>query len=675
MSKLLKYLLFMLAGLTVFAAVLVFVLFAVVDPNRYKPALEAAASQQTGMQLRINGDIDWTFRPVFGLSINDVSLRNGATPQELASFSNVALELDIGALLSGNLAIREFVAENLHINWFVDAQGQANWLVNVNASAAPEPTASGSTELPIDINIADIRVINASVAIRDQRNNIDTRLQNIDLSSRNTNLDNRPFPFELSMRLINELSGQDLTLNLASTARVDFNAGNVELDDLSFTLSPLVLSGDISISDFRDNLRWQTNLTSNTFNLSHLLANFVAMDEATMPGPREQQFTIQSLEANGDTAGATLGDLTMALDDTTASLRGDYLFATSTRQALLAYNLTTGAIDLDALLPATATEPAPAAAPDSAPGAATANAASATARPDTPLPIDLLRSMDIRGEHAIESLTVSGLQFSPVAFSLLLQDSVLDIDTQPIGFYDGELDARLTLNAASSPAQLSAESSLAGISASALTADMPRLDFFTGRFNATTTHTMQGNTVNALIDSVDGASSLQVNDSSVDITLLKRVFSSISVLSPRGDMAAQWPDVVRFATAEAFLIFNDGINDNQELDVRLDNFAINGNGGLDLTAGEFDYRLDFTILGEPALQTIRVHEDFQDVAWPVRCDAAFDDAPLQYCSPDLQRVRDVFAAIARDEVQRRATDAVSEQVDRLRNRIQDLFQN
>lgn len=674
MSKLLKYLIFMLAGLVVFALVLVFLLFTVVDPNRYKPALEAAASQQSGMQLRINGDIDWTFRPVFGLSITDVSLRNGVTPQELASFSNIALKLDIGSLLSGNIAIQEFVAENLHINWFVDAQGETNWLVN--AGDTPPPAASGSTELPIDINVADIRVINASVAIRDQRNNIDTRLQNIDLSSQNTNLDNRPFPFELSMRLINELTGQDLTLNLASTARVDFNAGNVNLDDLNFTLSPLVLSGDISVSDFRNNLRWQTNLTSNTFNLSHLLANFMAVDEASMPAPDEQQFTIQSLQANGDNAGATLSGLTVALDNTTADLRGDYLFATGTRQALLAYNLSTGAIDLDALLPPAAAEPVMASTADAPPDAEQAPATGGVTTPaDTALPIDLLRSMEVRGEHAIESLTVSGLQFSPVEFGLLLQDGILNVDTQPIGFYDGELDATVTLNAASSPAQLAVETGLTGISASALTADMPRLDFFTGRFNASTTHMMQGDSVNALINSIDGASTLQVSDTSVDITLLKRVFSSISVLSPRGDMAAQWPDVVRFANAEAFLIFNDGIDENQELNLRLDNFDISGTGGLNLAAGEFDYRLDFTVLGEPALQTIRVNEDFQNVAWPVRCDAAFDDAALQYCSPDLQRVRDVFAAIARDEIQQRATEAVSEQVERLRNRIQDLFQN
>lgn len=677
MSTLFKYLVFLLVGLAAFAVVLAMVLFTVIDPNRYKPALEAAASQQTGMQLRVNGDIEWTFRPVFGLSIADVSLRNGVTPQELASFSGIALKLDIGSLLSGNLAVQEFVAEDLHINWFVDAQGQANWLVNTDAAMPGTAPASGSTELPVDINIAEIRVINASVAVRDLSNNIDTRLQNIDLSSQNTNIDNRPFPFELSMRLINEITDQDMNVNLASTAQVDFNAGNIDLNDMRLTLSPLVLSGDLSVSDFRNNMRWQTNLSSNTFNLSHLLANFMVVDEDSMPAPNEQQFSIQSLEANGDAAGATLGGLTMALNDTTASLRGDYLFATDTRQALLAYNLNTGAIDLNSLLAAAPEESAPADADETGNGQNTEQASVAVTAdtPDTPLPLELLRSMGVRGEHTIESLTVSGLQFSPVAFSLLLQDDILNINTRAVGFYDGELEATVTLNASDSPAQLAIETGLSGISASALTADLPRLDFFTGNFNASTTHMMQGDTVNALIDSLDGASTLQVNDSSVDITLLKRVFSAISVLSPSGNMAAQWPDVVRFSSAEAYLIFNDGIDENQELNLRLDNFDVSGTGGLDLTAGEFDYRLDFTVLGEPALQTLRVNEDFQNVAWPVRCDAAWTDAAPQYCSPDLQRVREVFAAIARDEIEQRATEAVNEQVERLRNRLQNLLQN
>lgn len=676
MGKLLKYLVFLVAGLAFFAVVLIFILFAVIDPNRYKPAIESAVAQQTGMQLRIAGDIDWTFRPVFGLSINDVRLSNGVTPQELASFSSIALKLAPRGLLSGNLEIQEFNAENLHVNWFVDADGQANWLVNAEAPPANPAQGSTSNEIPVDINIAEIVIRNASIAIRDQQQGLDTRLQNIDLNSRNTNLDNRPFPLELSMRIVDQLSARDLTLNLETTAAVDFNAGNITLRDMNFNLSPLVLSGDMQVNDFRNAMRWRTSLSSNTFNLSHLLSNFIDMDEATMPGPNEQQFTIRDLQANGDASGITLAALTMALDNTSAELRGDYLFPTDDRLGMLAYRLSTGAINLDDLLPPSPEQVADEAVQTEGENISQAPAAAAqAAAQSTELPIELLRSMNIRGEHSIASLAVSGLEFSPLEFGLVLQDGNLSIDTQPIGFYDGELDATIALNANSSPSQLSVETSLTGVNASALTADMPRLDFFTGRFDASTNHTMRGNTVEALIDSINGASRLQVNDSSVDVTMLKRVFSAISVLSPRGDMTAQWPDVVRFTNTEAYLIFNEGIGENQELNVRLDNFDIAGTGGIDLDAGEFDYRLNFTVLGEPAPQTIRVNADYQNVAWPVRCDAAFDAAPAQYCSPDLQRVREVFTAIARDEVERRASEAVGEQVERLRNRIRNLFEN
>ena len=178
----------------------------------------------------------------------------------------------------------------------------------------------------------------------------------------------------------------------------------------------------------------------------------------------------------------------------------------------------------------------------------------------------------------------------------------------------------------------------------------------------------------SLINSIDGATQLQVEDSSVDITMIKEVFTAISVLNPEGNIAAQWPDVVRFTDAELLLMFNDGLAANQEVSLRLDNLDINGSGGLNLTEGAFDYRMNVTMLDEPATQSIPVQEKYQNIAWPVRCEAEFTDAALQYCRPDLQEVRDVFADMARNAIEERATEAVTEQVDRLRNRIQDFFQ-
>lgn len=671
MNKLLKFATFIIAGLIVFAVAVVLVLFTVIDPNRYRSTLETLVARQTGLQLTIAGDMGWTFRPVFGLSIADVRLSNPDSPQELASFSTVALRLAPMDLLRGQLNMEELFTENLHVNWIVDAQGNSNWPLGNEEAPAPTADVQGSNDIPISLNIAQITVRNASFLIQDQQNGINTSLQNIDISSRNTNLDNRPFPLSLSMQLLDYSGGGNLELSLETTAAVDFNAGNLRLDDLQFNMSPLNLSGSVNVNDFMNELSWQAQLSSNTFALPHLLANFVATDERQLPPPNQQQLHIQQLQAAGTLSNVRLHQLDLGLGgNESLSLQGDVTLAQDNTPMRVNYTLRSDGIDLDRWMPPSEqAEPAAANNP-----AETATPTASTAPTDTELPLELLNSMNVRGTHDIGRFTAAGVTLSPLQFDLVLNDGQLNVDTRDVGFYDGQLDISTRLNARSNPAALTLITGLNNINAGTLAADMPALRFFDGRLDLNTSHRMSGNTVNALLNTITGSSQLQLRDSTVDITLLKEVFSAISVLSPRGDIASQWPDRVQISNTQAQLNFNNGLAADQELSLRLDNFDIAGTGGLDLQNSRFDYRMAFTILGEPAPQTLAVNEDFQNISWPIRCDAAFSDSALRYCSPDLQRVRELFAQLVRDEVERRATEAVGEQIDRVRDRLRDLFQ-
>src|SRR5690554_1317370 len=313
MKKLIKILATLVLSLVVLSLALVFVLFIVVDPNRYKPALESLVAQQTGWELTIAGDISWTFRPVFGLSISDVRLHNGVSPDELASFSSIALNLAPSALLRGELDMQELRAEDLHVNWVVDADGQSNWLLET----APEPAApsADSAGTQMSVNIEQITVSNASLTVRDAQQDLDLQLQNLNLTSRNANLDNRPFPLELSMRLLDH-TGRDLTLQLETRAAVDLDAGNLQMNDLELSLDPMVLSGNLAVSDFTNNLSWQADLASNTFTLGDLLEHVIVLDEDALPPRSAQQFTLRELSASGDTEGASLRALEMTLADT-----------------------------------------------------------------------------------------------------------------------------------------------------------------------------------------------------------------------------------------------------------------------------------------------------------------------------------------------------------------------
>jgi len=660
MGKLIKILITSIVGIIVLTAGSIYVLMAVIDPNRYRAVLEQSVASQSGLQLRIAGDMAWTFRPVFGLSINDVRLSNPDSPQELASFTTISLRVDPAGLLRSELNIEEFLAEDLHVNWIVDMQGQRNWPMSgaANQQVSTDPS---STDLSMTINIQQIRVSNARFSLQNQQSGVNMTIQNIDLISRNTNLNNQPFPFSLSMNLVDYAAGGNLGVELETMASVDLDAGRLALDDLRLNLSPLSLSGNFLIEDVNREPRWQANLRSNTFPLPHLLANFISTDAQELPPPDQQQLTIHQLMAQGDNTGLRLDIAELELGSgqpERISLQGDVIYAQDNRPIRIGYELNSAAINLDTWLP---------------PPAAATPGAEPTAGADILLPIDVLNSMNVRGNHDIGQLTIAGMQFAPLQFALALESGQLHLDTRAAGFYGGNLELAVRLNSRNSPAQLALTSELSNINATTLGADIPRLNFFTGRFDLNTTHIMSGNSVNALLNSITGSSRAQLSESAINITMLKQVFSAISVLSPSGDMASAWPDVVQFNTTEAVLNFSNGLTSAQEFGLRLDNFDIAGTGGINLQEGRFDYQLGFTVLGEPAIQSIRVDENYRDVAWPIRCNAAFSDSPARYCSPDLQRVRDMFAQIARGEIERRATDALGEQVERARERLRNLL--
>lgn len=659
MSKLLKFIIFSIAGLAVALIAAAYILLTVIDPNRYRGAIQSVVETQTGLQAELAGDMSWTFRPTFGLALNDVRLSSQASRQELASFSSVSLDINPSGLLSGQLNIEEFSASDLHVNWFIDSQGNSNWPMPEPTTSQPRPSSEEDSAVSVDLNISRFDISNASIDYRNAATGQNYSLRNIDLRSRNSNFSGQSFPLSATVRMVNEDTNREVAAELEMDTRLDLAAGTFSGENMTLALSPLRLNGEIHLTGLNsDNLRWRTQLASNSFNLSYLLENFVAMEDDTMPTPEAQQISIQDFRANGDNGGATVASVDLRINQTPVSGRADVLFATGNRPMMIGYSLQGGDLNLDDWL-----------------GSESGNDDDAIASTEaTELPFDLLKEFNFRGEHQFDSLTVSGFTLSPLQFTMLNRDGVMQVETQQAGFYDGAITLQGQVNVNQQPPRIEVSTQMNDISATAIARDFSQLDFFTGRFNLTGNHTLSGTTSSALLNSIDGATQVQIEDSSVDITMIKEVFSAISVLNPEGNIAAQWPDVVRFTTAELLLLFNDGLAANQEVSVRLDNVDINGTGGLNLAEGAFDYRMNVTMLGAPAPQSIPVQEKYQNIAWPVRCDAQFSDPALQYCQPDLQQVRDVFADMARNAIQQRANEVITEQVDRLRNRVQDFFQ-
>tara|TARA_B110000093_G_scaffold6973_1_gene6646 strand:- start:1133 stop:1681 length:549 start_codon:yes stop_codon:yes gene_type:complete len=165
-----------------------------------------------------------------------------------------------------------------------------------------------------------------------------------------------------------------------------------------------------------------------------------------------------------------------------------------------------------------------------------------------------------------------------------------------------------------------------------------------------------------MMGSLNGSSSFAITENSVDIGVLKQVFTAISALSPTGGTTEQWPDVIRFAELGGFILLNNGLSKNQQINMRMDNFDISGTGGIDMQQQNFDYDLQFSILGEPYLQTIQVDELYHNVSWPVECAAAFENEVNQYCRPDFTRVREIFTQLGTNAVIDRLDEVITDQL-------------
>lgn len=243
-----------------------------------------------------------------------------------------------------------------------------------------------------------------------------------------------------------------------------------------------------------------------------------------------------------------------------------------------------------------------------------------------------------------------------------VEDGVLDIELQPTGLYNGLAQGLLRIDSRGDDASLETQLVLNQLNIVEFAPAISRLNTVTGQLDVEASYAATGSTTNELLNSLNGSTSFAISENTVDIGLIKQVFTAIAALSPTGESIQQWPDVIRFSELGGSLLLEDGITDNQEVALRMDNVDVSGTGGIDLNAGTFDYDLQFALLGPPATQTIPINELYHNVPWPVDCSARFEAEVSQYCRPDFTRVRDIFAQLGTNALRNRLEEELSDQV-------------
>lgn len=99
-----------------------------VNPNQFKPLIIEQAKAQAGLDLVIEGDLNWQFLPKLGISLGRTKILNpqGFDQENMLSIERAGLSLDILPLFSKQLKISNLALDDASIYWQVKADGHSN---------------------------------------------------------------------------------------------------------------------------------------------------------------------------------------------------------------------------------------------------------------------------------------------------------------------------------------------------------------------------------------------------------------------------------------------------------------------------------------------------------------------------------------------------------------------
>ena len=185
------------AGIAAVLAILVVAAVLVVaslDLNNYRDDVSAQAEAALGRKLVIAGDISAKVSLFPTVAVEKVSLANvpGGSRPNMAEVRRVEVRLEVLPLLSGTIRLRHVFIDGLNVVLETDAQGRGNW--EFGKPGQPAQTSGGATEIPY---VAAVEVKDLIVAFNDARSG--QKLQ-LSLDSLEVEADSPNSPLDLEVK-------------------------------------------------------------------------------------------------------------------------------------------------------------------------------------------------------------------------------------------------------------------------------------------------------------------------------------------------------------------------------------------------------------------------------------------------------------------------------------------
>lgn len=700
MQRTLKWLLMALFSLFTLVLLLILTLVLFVDLNSLKPRIEQLAAEKAGLDLRIPGELGWSFYPYLGISIGELQLRPLATPDDepLAQMQQAGFGIALLPLLSGEVRISRIHLIQPEVLLQRDAQGIANWervqeslaTTTTETTATPESgtTATApeaSTPLTLYLAIDDIWLDRARVRVQDPTANLDLELSDVSLRIRDVQLE-QAFPLSLTANL--KLADPALSLNLQLDSQIRLNltdeiyqlnqlqarlladypallkkpatiALNLDLlADLArqevqlqslLQLDQLALNLEAQVSQVLEAPQFAGSLKLELPELRKLLQDFLNITLPEMQDATTLSRTALDLRFSGDLERLLLPQLDLTFDST--QFKGQA--AVDLEKLAIFLRVAGDALDADRYLP-----------PSADAEQTVASTGDTPTSDDELLPVELLRTLDLDIGLTLDQLTLKQLKIEKIDLALKAQDGLVDLQRANLDLYEGQFRTRGQIDVRPAQPRLALNTQLQQLNLQPLLADLELQSVpLRGNLNLNGDFTTQGTRLSEWLAGSNGVGNLRLNAGAITGVNVSKEVCTVAASLEGHSSEREWGPDTEFTSLQADIKLVNGKLNNDDLRIAIPGFEVSGLGYYHLVAQDFFYNLGIRFTTDADQQACRVSTHLAQVRWPVECKGSLaGDAPSISCRPDTAAVTGVVGQMLKDAAQREA-DALRSQAE------------
>ncbi|QEM80179.1 AsmA family protein [Halomonas binhaiensis] len=202
MKRLLRTLLAVVGVLALVAVGAVVYVSTFFDLNDLKPRLVELVEEHSGLELELDGPLNWSFYPRLGVSVSQAEAWLPQQPDQAAPFAAIdhaSVSLAFAPLLKGVVAVDGLTLDGLSLNLKRDEQGNGNWETLLErlegkgegAEKALAPASAGpsfsSGRFSVALNIASVDVLNGTLRLADAKTGRDWLAEDLKVNGTNVN--------------------------------------------------------------------------------------------------------------------------------------------------------------------------------------------------------------------------------------------------------------------------------------------------------------------------------------------------------------------------------------------------------------------------------------------------------------------------------------------------------